>query len=110
MWHDWVYALNDPADRFLAEDKLQHLGWAAFAFAIGLAKLGLGVPGALATVVVASLLVEGIEVARWYMLGVLGRQAVLSHARPWPAMCDRVSLKDLAVDALGAGLGWVCLA
>lgn len=87
----WLYGLRDPRDQWLGVDKEAHLFGAAFA------ACAFGWPLA----VLASLAIEAVEVVRWMRLGSIRQAMVERGAVPWPVLTDRVSLKDLAADALG---------
>lgn len=86
-WPWWLYKLNDPLDRWGAEDKWAHFfgGWAAMCYT-----------RSWLAVVCLVLLVELLELERWY--GWQERGA----PQPWPFLCDHVSLKDIGWGLLGA--------
>lgn len=92
----WLYGLRDPLDSWTGEDKLAHLFGAADLWAVMAARFGTW--EAWIAVVAVGLLVEIVEVIRYRAWVAKGRPGL------WPFLCDRVSLKDLAVDVLGAAL------
>lgn len=97
-WPKWLYTLSDPADRWIARDKLDHAGLSAALFLAIAWLVGDPLAGWFA-VAVAGILVESVEVLRW--------QTWQRRAWPveWPWLTDKISLKDLVADAAGAATG-----
>lgn len=89
-----IYGLNDPLDPWFGEDKVQHFGWAAAVYAHGYAFGGWR-QGAL-ELLAGSLLVTAIELWRWI------RWQAKGFPQPWPFLADKISLKDMMVELLGA--------
>lgn len=104
MIADYIYALDDPGDRWTAADKEAH-GLGAALAVVTFTLWGWGPYESVLGAFALGLLVETVEVARWRLLGTLGRLAVLTGGRPWPWLCDRLSFKDLAVNVGGCALG-----
>lgn len=103
-WPRWLYTFDDPADRWFGDDKVTH--WLGAGFGILKSRdllpriLHLTTSSAAhwswSGIVVAILLVEAIEVVRWYAWQAKGAP------QPWPWMTDKASLKDIAWGLLGA--------
>lgn len=91
----WLYSLNDPLDRWFGDDKASHWLGAAFAMCKSLAITHSPLVSWFAVVLVI-LLVEAIELQRWEHWQAKGAPS------PWPWLCDKVSLKDIAWGLLGA--------
>lgn len=91
---EWLYSWRDPADSWRGEDKVAHAFGAAFAACVAGPVVA----------VLASVLVEAVEVWRWSRLTAAQHLAIKGGQRPWPWLTDRVSLKDLLADAAGIGL------
>lgn len=99
---NWYYPLNDPRDRWFAEDKIGHFFGGAWVWAIAWAHswspwvLTLG----------AILGIEVLELGRWVALSGLQRLRLEDGKPPWPVLTDRLSPKDMVVGFLGALLSW----
>lgn len=87
-----VYELDDPKDATLGIDKLAHFGCSAVLWLV----LDRVVASPLPWFVAAALAVELVEAWRYRRWTAKGKPL------PWPPLTDKVSLKDLAADALGA--------
>lgn len=98
-WPRWLYRLDDPLDRWWGDDKAAHVFGGAFV----MCKVLETSPVALAwfAVTVAVVCVELLELVRWESWQAKGAP------QPWPEMCDRVSLKDIAWGLIGA---WIATA
>ena len=99
----WLYGFTDPADRWLAEDKMQHLLGGMLCGSL-LWITGDGLALALLGTFVAGVAVEVVEVIRY------GQWVAKQSPQPWPFLCDKVSPKDLVVDVFGGLLGWCAAA
>ena len=84
----WFYAINDPQDQWLSQDKFAHAFGSAFAYC-------LGGPWLLIVSAVGIEVIEVIRYRRWAMQGQTGA---------WPFLTDKVSVKDLVWDVIG-GVG-----
>ena len=102
-WPLWLYTLDDPFDRWFAEDKVAH--WLGGALALCKSRELLVrwdcAPWAVVfwswvAVLFFVLLIEAIEVYRYEGWEARGKP------QPWPWLTDRVSLKDIAWGLLGA--------
>jgi len=96
-----MYRLSDPLDETFGQDKQVHLFAAGCLWAVLAAHFGTLV--AFVGVIVAGLAVELLECWRYQRWGRKG------YPVPWPPMTDKVSLKDLAADLLGAVGMWLLL-
>jgi hypothetical protein len=101
MTPGWIYSLSDPLDETFGQDKQVHLFAAGCLWAVLAAHLG--PRAAFLGVVIAGLGVELLECWRYQ------RWAAKGFPVPWPPMTDRISLKDLAADLLGAVGMWLLL-
>lgn len=91
-WPDWLYSLRSPRDRWLGEDKFGHLFGAAYVWQLS---------HSVVFTIGCILFIEFVQVIRWTGLTLYDRMAILSGKKPWPFMCDRVSLKDILVGVKG---------
>lgn len=98
----WLYGLHDPADRWVGQDKIEHLmgGFAAYLIAV---RVTSGV-WPFVWVLVAGVAVELIELVRYR------RWVAKDRPQPWPWLTDKVSVKDLIADVLGAALAAAVMA
>jgi hypothetical protein len=99
-WPRWLYSLTDPRDPWFGDDKASHWLGAAFAMCKSrdlLTRWHWNVAFfSWFAVVLVILLVEIIEVRRWEQWQAKGAPT------PWPWLCDKASLKDIAWGLLGA--------
>jgi hypothetical protein len=93
----WLYGLANPADPWIAEDKVQHFGWAGFLWLVLERHVAAPLPWFIAAAVAVEL-VEVWRYRRWVAKGM---------PFPWPPMTDRISVRDLIVDGLGAFVAYL---
>lgn len=84
---NWIYSFRDPADSWLADDKLAHFFGAFTAMCI---------THSVKTVLIAGVFVELIELYRYHHWLAKGAPS------PWPWLTDKISPKDLLCDLAGA--------
>ena len=94
-----VYALDDPNDKWLAPDKLDHL---VYGFFMGRAFKLLGL--AWGWITVPPFAVETIEAVRYYRFM---HKLQPNGLEPFPWLTDKWSLKDFAVGIVGGALGFL---
>ena len=94
-----IYAWGDPADRFLAADKVEHL-MGGMLVGTWLWLVGDSLALALLGTFIAGVVVEVIELLRYRAW------VAKSRPQPWPWLTDLISPKDLVVDVVGGLLGW----
>lgn len=106
---NWIYSLRDPLDPWLGEDKLLHFACSALWWRVLERLAAAHLPGFLAPLfaqplpwfAAAAIGVELVEVWRYRRWVAKGKPL------PWPWLTDKVSVKDLMADALGAVVAWL---
>lgn len=98
----YIYRLDDPLDKWIAKDKIEHFIGGALAFLLFWWLLEPMWAMFVSTFLVG-LLVELVESTRYILWIERGQE------QPWPFFTDKVSIKDLVVDMMGAVTMWLVL-